>query len=205
MNRLLLLLSLIAVDCGWDNHSMLIAEMQSEAKASPSPTASAAAEDENKPQVLKTSPTGRFVSSRMGGVLDCHGSRRKATGKNAFGGLVILRSFAFRLTKVVVRRAASRVVYVGSGSYRRSDSKGPNDVGPFQPIEPSLEDGAWTEGMKQRLFTKNFADEGACPWFGSAGGATIPAGYCSSSVAAKSDAKQLGDIFITIRASAGSN
>ena len=60
MNRLLLLLSLIAVDCGWDNHSMLIAETQSAAKASPSPTASAAAEDENKPQVLKTSPSGTF-------------------------------------------------------------------------------------------------------------------------------------------------
>src|SRR5512133_1731589 len=42
-------------------------------------------------------------------------------------------------------------------------------------------------------------------WFGSAGGATIQAGYCSSSVAAKSDAKQLGDIFIIIRALAGSN
>jgi hypothetical protein len=36
MNKLLLLLALIAVDCGWDNHSMLIAETQSEAKASPS-------------------------------------------------------------------------------------------------------------------------------------------------------------------------
>ncbi len=36
MNKLLLLLSLIAIDCGWDNHSMLIAETQSEATASPS-------------------------------------------------------------------------------------------------------------------------------------------------------------------------
>ena len=37
MNKLLLLLlSLIAVDCGWDNHSMLVVEKQSEAKASPS-------------------------------------------------------------------------------------------------------------------------------------------------------------------------
>jgi hypothetical protein len=36
MNKLLLLLGLIAVDRGWDNHSMLIAETQSEAKASPS-------------------------------------------------------------------------------------------------------------------------------------------------------------------------
>src|SRR5437868_13902317 len=56
MNKLLLLLSLIAVD--WDNPSILIAQTQSEAKASPSATASAAAEDENTPQVLKTSPSG---------------------------------------------------------------------------------------------------------------------------------------------------
>jgi hypothetical protein len=87
MNKLLLLLGLIAVDCGWDNHSMLIAETQSEAKASPSETASPAAEDENKPQVLKTSPSGTFrVVQKWGGVLDCHGGGRKSTDKNAFGG-----------------------------------------------------------------------------------------------------------------------
>jgi len=52
----------------------------------------------------------------------------------------------------------------GADLYRRSDSKaaGPNDVGPFEPIKPSLEDGAWAEALKQRLFTKNFADEGLC-------------------------------------------
>jgi hypothetical protein len=36
MNKLLLSLGLIAVDCGWDNHSMLVVETQSEAKALPS-------------------------------------------------------------------------------------------------------------------------------------------------------------------------
>ena len=52
----------------------------------------------------------------------------------------------------------------GADLYQRIDSKaaGPNDAGPFQPIEPSLEDGAWAEALKQRLFTKNFADEGLC-------------------------------------------
>ena len=29
-------------------------------------------------------------------------------------------------------------------------------------MEPSLEDGAWAEALKQRLFTENFADEGQC-------------------------------------------
>jgi uncharacterized protein YecT (DUF1311 family) len=52
----------------------------------------------------------------------------------------------------------------GADLYRRSDSKaaGPNDVGHFQPIEPSLEDGAWAEALRQQLFKKNFADEGLC-------------------------------------------
>ena len=48
MNKLLLFLSLIAVDCGWDSPSMLIAQTESEAKASPSATASTAAEDEEQ-------------------------------------------------------------------------------------------------------------------------------------------------------------
>jgi hypothetical protein len=52
----------------------------------------------------------------------------------------------------------------GADLHRRSNSKAarPNGVGPFQRIEPSLEDGAWAEALKQRLFTKNFADEGLC-------------------------------------------
>jgi len=60
MNKLLLVLSLFAVDCGWDNPSMLIAETQSEVNVSPSATASGTAEDENKSHVLKTSPSGTF-------------------------------------------------------------------------------------------------------------------------------------------------
>src|SRR5438477_12655948 len=52
----------------------------------------------------------------------------------------------------------------GADLYRRSGSKAarPHDVGPFQAIEPSLEDGAWVEALKQQLFTENFADEGLC-------------------------------------------
>jgi hypothetical protein len=48
----------------------------------------------------------------------------------------------------------------GADLHRRSNSKAarPNGVGPFQRIEPSLEDGAWAEALKQRLFTKNFAE-----------------------------------------------
>jgi uncharacterized protein YecT (DUF1311 family) len=52
----------------------------------------------------------------------------------------------------------------GADLYRKSDSKAarPDEVGPFQPIEPALEYGAWTEALKQRLFTQNFAEEGLC-------------------------------------------
>jgi len=52
----------------------------------------------------------------------------------------------------------------GADLYRRTDGKaaGPDEVGPFERIEPSLEDGAWTEALIQRLFTRNFADEGLC-------------------------------------------
>src|SRR4029078_13606825 len=48
--------------------------------------------------------------------------------------------------------------------------------------------------------TKISATKDSVPWFASAAGATTQGGYCSSFAAAKSDAKQLGDIFSTIRA-----
>src|SRR5258707_11625059 len=166
MNRLLLVLSLIAVDCGWDNHSMLIAETQSEAKASPSPTASPAAEDENNPQVLKTSPSGTFRVVQNGEEFwIVTAADEKQRTKMHSAELVIPEEFRFSPDeKWLYAELHHGSCMSGADLYRRSDSKaaGPNDVGSFQPIDPSLEDGAWTEAMKQRLFTKNFADEGAC-------------------------------------------
>jgi len=166
MNRLLLVLSLIGVDCGWDNHSMLIAETQSEAKASPSPTASSADEDENKPQVLKTSPSGTFRVVQNGEEFwIVTAADEKQRTKMHSAELVIPEEFRFSPDeKWLYAELHHGSCMSGADLYRRSDGKaaGPNDVGPFQPIEPSLEDGAWTEAMKQRLFTKNFADEGAC-------------------------------------------
>jgi uncharacterized protein YecT (DUF1311 family) len=166
MNKLLLLLSLIAVDCGWDNHSMLIAQTQSEAKASPSATATPAAEDENKPQVLKTSPSGTFRVVQNGEdfwiVMAADENQRT---KMHSAELVIPEEFRFSPDeKWLYVELHHGSCMSGADLYRRSDGRaaGPNDVGPFQPIEPSLEDGAWAEAMKQRLFTKNFADEGAC-------------------------------------------
>src|SRR6478752_2349941 len=67
------------------------------------------AEDESKRHVSRRPGWGR--------VLDCHGGRRKATDKNAFGRARHPRGVSlFAKRKVVVRRAASRVVYVGRGS-----------------------------------------------------------------------------------------
>jgi uncharacterized protein YecT (DUF1311 family) len=52
----------------------------------------------------------------------------------------------------------------GADLYRRTDSKAaePNEGGSFHRVEPALEYGAWTDALKQRLFTRNFADEGLC-------------------------------------------
>jgi hypothetical protein len=50
----------------------------------------------------------------------------------------------------------------GADLYRRIDSKAGKNAGPFQCIKPPLEDGAWAEALKQRLFSRNFADEGLC-------------------------------------------
>lgn len=166
MNKLLLLLSLIAVDCGWDNHSMLIAQTEPEAKASPSETASPAAEDENKPQVLKTSPSGTFRVVQNGEEFwIVTAADEKQRTKMHSAELVIPEEFRFSPDEewlyVELHHGSCMS---GADLYRRSDGKaaGPNDVGPFQPIKPPLEDGAWAEALKQRLFTKNFADEGLC-------------------------------------------
>jgi uncharacterized protein YecT (DUF1311 family) len=166
MKMLLLLLSLIAVDRGWDNHSMLIAETQSQAKASPSASASATAEDENRPQVLKTSPSGTFRVVQSGEefwILTASDEKQRTKMHSA--ELVIPEEFRFSPDeKWLYVELHHGSCMSGADLYSRSDSKaaGPNDVGSFQPIERSLEDGAWAEALKQRLFTKNFADEGLC-------------------------------------------
>jgi uncharacterized protein YecT (DUF1311 family) len=166
MNKLLLLLGLIAVDCGWDNHSMLIAETQSEAKASSPATASPAAEDENRPQVLKTSPSGTFRVVQNGEEFwIVTAADEKQRTKMHSAELVIPEEFRFSPDeKWLYVELHHGSCMSGADLYRRSDGKaaGPNDAGPFQPIKPSLEDGAWAEALKQRLFTKNFADEGLC-------------------------------------------
>jgi uncharacterized protein YecT (DUF1311 family) len=166
MNKLLLLLSLIAVDCGWDSVSMLAAQTQSDAKASPSATASPAAEDENRPQVLKTSPSGTFRVVQNGEEFwIVTAADEKQRTKMHSAELVIPEEFRFSPDeKWLYVELHHGSCMSGADLYRRSDSKaaGPNDVGPFQPIEPSLEDGARAEAVKQRLFTENLADEGLC-------------------------------------------
>jgi uncharacterized protein YecT (DUF1311 family) len=166
MNKLLLLLTLIAVNCGWDSPSMLIAQTESEAKASPSATTSAADEDENKPQVLKTSPSGTFRVVQNGGefwIVTAANENQRTKMHSA--ELVIPEEFRFSPDeKWLYVELHHGSCMSGADLYRKSDSKagGPNEAGPFQPIEPSLEDGAWAEALKQRLFAKNFSDQGLC-------------------------------------------
>ncbi|MFZ0917332.1 MAG: lysozyme inhibitor LprI family protein [Candidatus Udaeobacter sp.] len=166
MNKLLLLLTLIALDCGWDNHSRLIAQTESEATASPSAIASTATEDENKPQVLQTSPNGTFRVVQNGEefwIVTASDENQRTKMHSA--ELAIPEEFRFSPNeKWLYVELGHGSCMAGADLYRRSDSKAapPDDVGPFQPIEPSLEYGAWTEALKQRLFTHNFADEGLC-------------------------------------------
>ncbi|PYJ13675.1 MAG: hypothetical protein DME94_10545, partial [Verrucomicrobia bacterium] len=160
MNKLLLLLSMIAVDYGCNSSSMLIAQTQSEAKASPSATASAAAEDENKPQVLKTSPSGKFrvVENGEGFWIVTAADENQRTKMHS-AELVIPEEFRFSPDeKWLYVELHHGSCMSGADLYRKSNSKaaGPNEVGPFQPIEPALEYGAWAEALKQRLFTENF-------------------------------------------------
>ena len=172
MNKLLLLLILIAIHCSWRSPSMLIAQTRSEAKASPSETALAATEDENKPQVRKTSPSGTFRVVQNGEefwIVTAADENQRTKMHSA--ELVIPEEFRFSPDeKWLYVELHHGLCMSGADLYGRSDSKvaGPNDVVTFQPIKPSLEDGAWAEALKQRLFTKNFADEGACAmgWFG---------------------------------------
>jgi len=145
---------------------MLIAQTQSDANASPSATAGAATEDENKPQVRKTSPSGTFRVVQNGEefwiVMAADENQRT---KMHSAELVIPEEFRFSPDeKWLYVELHQGSCMSGADLYRRSDNKaaGPNEVGPFQRVEPSLEDGAWAEALKQRLFTKNFADEGAC-------------------------------------------
>src|SRR3982750_3213237 len=164
MNKLLFLLTLIAVDCAPDKLSMLIAQTESPTKISPPATASAAADDENKPQVLKTSPSGtyRVVQDGEEFWIVTSADQNQRTKMHS-AELVIPEEFRFSPDeKWLYVELHHGSCTSGADLYRNRDSKagGRNEAGPFQPIEPSLEDAAWAEAVKQRLFEKNFADEG---------------------------------------------
>src|SRR5262249_27835925 len=159
-------LSVIAVDCGWESQSMVIAQTQSETKASPSPTASAAAEDENKPQVLKTSPSGKFRVVENGEEFWIFTSADE-NQRTKMHSAELVTPEEFRISpdeKWLYVELHHGSCMSGADLYRGSDNKAAthNDVGPFQAIEPALEYSAWAEALKKRLFTENFADEGLC-------------------------------------------
>ena len=166
MNKLLLLLSLVAADCGWNSESQLIAQTESAAKASPAAAATAAAAEENKPEVLKTSPIGTFRIVQDGeDFWIVRAADEKQRTKMHSAELAGPEEFRFSPDEhwlyVELHHGSCMS---GADLYRRSDANaaGPNAVGPFQRIEPALEYGAWVEALKQRLFTRNFAEEGLC-------------------------------------------
>lgn len=166
MNKLVLLISLIAVDCGWDNHPIVMAQTKSEAEALPSATAPATAEDENKPQVLKTSPNGTFRVVQDGEEFwIVTAADEKQRTKMHSAEMVIPEEFRFSPNeKWLYVELHHGSCMSGADLYRGNDGKaaGPDDAGPFQAIKPPLEEGAWADAMKQQLFATNFADEGLC-------------------------------------------
>jgi len=166
MNKLLLALSLIAVECGWVSPSMLMAQTQSEANASPSATTSTTAEDENKPHVLKTSPSAAFrvVEDRQNFWIVTAADEKQRTKMHS-EELATPEQFRFSPDETwLYVELHHGSCMSGADLYRKSDGKaaGPDNAGPFQSIDPPLEEGAWDEAMKQKLFTTNFADEGLC-------------------------------------------
>lgn len=127
-------------------------------QAAPSPTAE---QNQNKPEVLKVSPSGAF--------------RVVQTGEDYW---IVATSDETQRTKMHSEELANpeefrfspdeKWLYVelhhgscmsGADLYRKSDGTSGR---PFQVIAPPLEDGAWAEALKQKLFAKNFADEGEC-------------------------------------------
>lgn len=166
MNKLLLLVSLITVECTWDTRSVIMAQTQPDTTASPSAAASATAEDESKPEVLKTSPSGTFRVVQDGeDFWIVTAADEKQRTKMHSAELVIPEEFRFSPDeKWLYVELHHGSCMSGADLYRRTDSKaaGSKDVGPFQRIKPPLEDGAWAEALKQHLFTENFADEGLC-------------------------------------------
>jgi uncharacterized protein YecT (DUF1311 family) len=166
MNKLLLLLGLIAADCGWHNQSPLIAQTESEPKGSPAAAATAAADEENKPEVLKTSPSGAFRIVQDGeDFWIVTAADEKQRTKMHSAELATPEEFRFSPDEhwlyVELHHGSCMS---GADLYRRKDAKaaGSDEGGPFQGVEPALEYGAWTEALKQRLFTRNFAEEGLC-------------------------------------------
>lgn len=166
MNRVLLLVSLFAIDCSWHSMSPLAAQTAPDAKTSPSPTGSTAAGDENKPQVLKTSPRGMFRIVEDGEdfwIVTAADEKQRTRMHSA--ELATPEEFRFSPDeKWLYVELHHGSCMSGADLYHRSDSEaaGPNDGGPFQIIDPALEYGAWTEALKQKLFKMNFADEGLC-------------------------------------------
>ena len=170
----MLFISLIAVADGWDSQSMLIAQTSTDT-ASAAPAASAAAENENKPELLKTSPNGMFSVIQDGEEFwIVTAADEKQRTKMHSAELVTPEEFRFSPDeKWLYVELHQRSCMSGADLYRRTDRQGAgsNAVGPFQRIEPPLEQGAWAEALKQRLFTQNFAEEGMCAMvrFGASG------------------------------------
>lgn len=153
------LLACAVLGC-WTSASVLVA--QTESNASPneatSPDRNAPANEDNKPQVLKTSPSGAFRVVQTGEEFwIVSGANENQRTRMHSEELVIPEEFCFSPDEnwlyVELHHGSCMA---GADLYRRSDK------GRFDRIEPPLEDRAWAEALKQHLYSRNFAEEGLC-------------------------------------------
>lgn len=120
---------------------------------SPSPP-----EDDNKPQILKTSPSGAVRVVENGeDYWIVSGADEKARSKMYSAELAGPEEFRFspdeKWLYVELHRGSCMS---GADLYRRDNS------GLFQRVQPPLGAGAWTDAVKQHLYKENFEEEGSC-------------------------------------------
>ncbi len=117
--------------------------------------------DEEKPQILKTSPSGAFRIIQSGEdfwIVSAADEKRRTKMHSA--ELAIPEEFRFSPDeKWLYVELHHGSCLSGADLYRHSESKAAE---PFHQISPALEDGAWAAAMKQRLFGTNYAEEGGC-------------------------------------------
>ena len=178
MNKLLLFLGLIAVDCGWDNHSMLIAETQSERKLAslqrhrrrPRTRETASAEDESERDVCVVQNGEEFW------IVTAANENQRTKMHSA--ELMIPQEFRFSPDeKWLYVELHHGSCMSGADLSRRSDgTAGLTKPGRFSPSSHHWRTAPGLKRSNNGCSPKISPTKDSAPTFASAGGATIQAG-----------------------------